>query len=117
MYSVEETENMVQKIGEFEKSKLGKSGVIYKGFLRQTQGTNRPRKKFEKMGNSKNSMFEKLGFNCISIKVTYETNHMSLLCDSTMSNALNFVFYVFHHNLKEKDYIRRIINVKKNKYM
>ena len=95
MYSVEGTENIVQKIEKFEKLKLGKSGVIYKGFLRQTQGTNRPKKKFEKMGNSKNSIFEKSGFNCISIKVTYETNHMSLLCDSTMSNALNLFSMYF----------------------
>ena len=33
-YSVEGTKNMVRKIGEFEKS-----GVICKGFLRETQGT------------------------------------------------------------------------------
>ena len=38
-YSFEGTNNMVQKIGKFEKSKFEKSGVIYKGFLRQTQGT------------------------------------------------------------------------------
>ena len=30
---------MVRKIGELEKPKFEKSGVIYKGFLRQTQGT------------------------------------------------------------------------------
>ena len=38
----------------------------------------------------------------ISIQVTYETNHISLLHDSTMLNALIFVFYVFYCNLKEK---------------
>ena len=54
---------MVRKIGEFEKPKFEKSGVIYKGFLRQTQGT---KKMFEKLGNSNNRMFEKLGFNCSS---------------------------------------------------
>ena len=31
----------------------------------------------------------------MSIQVTYETNHISLLHDSTMLNALIFVFYVF----------------------
>ena len=48
----------------------------------------------------------------MSIQVTYETDCISLLCDSTMSNAPNFCFYVFF-NLKEKDYIRRNINSKK----
>ena len=38
---------MVRKIGEFEKPKFVKSGVIYKGFLRQTQGT---KKKVRKIG-------------------------------------------------------------------
>ena len=28
----------------------------------------------------------------MSIQVTYETDHISLLCDSAMSNALNFCF-------------------------
>ena len=28
----------------------------------------------------------------MSIQVTYKTNHVSLLCDSTLSNALNFCF-------------------------
>ena len=27
-----------------------------------------------------------------SVQGTYETNHISLLCDSTMSNALNICF-------------------------
>ena len=47
-----------------------------------------------------------------SIKATYEIYHTSLLRDSTMSSALNFC-YVFYYNLKEKDYIRKIINSKK----
>ena len=38
---------MVEKIGEFEKSKFKKSGVFYKGFLRQTQGT---KEKVRKIG-------------------------------------------------------------------
>ena len=36
---MKETENMVRKIEEFEKSKFEKSGVIYKVFLRQTKET------------------------------------------------------------------------------
>ena len=63
---------MVRKIGEFEKSKFEKSRVTCKGFLRQTQGT---RKKFEKLGNSNNRLFEKLGFNCIS-ELTYKFVHI-----------------------------------------
>ena len=46
-YSVEGTENMVRKIGEFEKSKFKISGVIYTGFLRQAQGT---KEKVRKIG-------------------------------------------------------------------
>ena len=46
-YSVEGTENIVRKIGEFEKAKSEKSEVIYKGFLRQTQGT---KEKVQKIG-------------------------------------------------------------------
>ena len=41
----------------------------------------------------------------MSTQVTYETNHISLFCDSTMSSAPNFVFYVFYCNLKEKDHM------------
>ena len=48
----------------------------------------------------------------ISTQVTYESDHISLLRDSTMPSALNFVFYVFYCNVKEK-YIRRTINSKK----
>ena len=46
-----------------------------------------------------------------------ETDHISLLRDSTMSNALNFSFYSLYCNLKVKDHIRRIINSKKKKYL
>ena len=38
---------MVRKIGELQKLKFEKSGVIYKGFLRQTQGT---KEKVRKIG-------------------------------------------------------------------
>ena len=50
-----------------------------------------------------------------STQVTYETDNIYLLRDSTMSSALNFccVFFVFYFNLKEKDHIRRNINNKK----
>ena len=48
------------------------------------------------------------------IQITHETKHISLLLDSTISNALDFCsFYVFYCNLKEKDDIRRIIISKK----
>ena len=54
----------------------------------------------------------------MSIQITYETNHISLLCDSTMSYALSFFFFnVFYCNLKEKDHIRRIISSTKSKYL
>ena len=36
--------------------------------------------------------------------------------NSTVSNALNFVFYVFYCNLKEKYHTRRIINSKKRNF-
>ena len=49
----------------------------------------------------------------MSIQLIYETDHNSLLRDSTMSNALNFCFYLCYCNLKEKDHTRRIINNKK----
>ena len=48
-----------------------------------------------------------------NIKVRYESSHSLLLCDSTASSALNFCFYLFYCNLKEKDHIRRKINIKK----
>ena len=46
----------------------------------------------------------------MSTTVTSETNH---ICDSAMSSALNFCFYVFFCNLKENNQIRRNINNKK----
>ena len=53
----------------------------------------------------------------MSTHVTGEADHISLLCDSTMSGALNFCFYVFFCNLKEKDHIRRNINSKKEMFI
>ena len=49
----------------------------------------------------------------MSTQVTYETDHISLLRESTMSSALNFCSLCIYCNLKEKDHIRRIINNKK----
>ena len=43
----------------------------------------------------------------------YETDHMSLLCDSTMSSALNFCSYLFYWNLLED----KINSKKTNIYM
>ena len=65
---------MVRKIGEFEKS-----GVIYKSFLRQTQGT---KEKVRKIGNSNNRMFEKSGFNCSQGK--WRKGHWHILTLSFM---------------------------------
>ena len=45
--------------------------------------------------------------------VTYETDHVSLLQDSTVTSAQNFCFYVFYCNLKEKGQITRNLNSKK----
>ena len=45
----------------------------------------------------------------MSIQVTYETDHISLLCDSILSRALNFLFYAFYCNLK-KDHIKQNID-------
>ena len=53
----------------------------------------------------------------MSSQVTYETNHISLLCDSTMSSALNFCFLIyFSVILKKKNHIRRNINSKKEMF-
>ena len=41
------------------------------------------------------------------IQVTYEIDHVSLLQDSTIQSALNFFFYVFYFNLKEKGQITK----------
>ena len=49
----------------------------------------------------------------MSTQVTYETDHISLLCNSTMSSAPNFCFYVFYCNVKGKNQIKRTINSKK----
>ena len=50
----------------------------------------------------------------LSAQVPYETKHITLLCDSKRSSALNFC-YEFYCNLKEKAlYIRRKKRFKKN---
>ena len=54
----------------------------------------------------------------MSIQVTYETNHMSLVVIQQYQMHKSFLFYVFYCNLKEKDHIKEIINSKKrNIYM
>ena len=50
----------------------------------------------------------------MSTQVTYETSNISLLCDSPMSRATNFCLLC---NLKEKDHVRRNINIVKKKEM
>ena len=52
----------------------------------------------------------------VSTQVTYETDHISLLCDSMMSSAQIF-FFVFYCNLKEKCHIERNINSKKKLFI
>ena len=50
----------------------------------------------------------------MSTHVTYESNYIFLLLDSTMSYVLNFwSFYLFYCNLKEKEPIRRKTDIKK----
>ena len=50
----------------------------------------------------------------ISTQVTFETDHNSLLSDSTMSSAPNLCSAcILLGNLKEKDHIKRNINSKK----
>ena len=51
----------------------------------------------------------------MSTEVTYETDHISVLCHSTMSSVLNFCFLLFYCDLKEKYHVRRNINFKQNK--
>ena len=53
---------------------------------------------------------EKISIN----EVAYENDHISLLRDSTLSNVLNFCFYQFYCNRKEKDHIKRKKKVKTN---
>ena len=51
-------------------------------------------------------------------KVTYGSDNIFLIYDSSLSNVLNFCFYLFCCNQKEKDHIRRKINSKnKNIYL
>ena len=52
------------------------------------------------------------------IEVMFESNlHFSLLDDSTVSDALNFRFYLFYCNLKEEDIRRKVNSKNKNIYM
>ena len=52
------------------------------------------------------------------IEVTFESNlDISLLGDSTVSDALNFRFYLLYCNLKEGDIRRKVNSENKNIYM
>ena len=51
----------------------------------------------------------------MSTQVTYETDHVSLLCDSSISSALNFCFLCVYCNQEQKDVIRRSVDSKKQK--
>ena len=62
-------------------------------------------------GTSKNKNIDNRG----KENSAYESDHISLLRDSAMPSALNFVFYLFYSNPKEKHDIGRKINsTKKN---
>ena len=69
-----------------------------------------------RQNNNNNAKFpdrhinEKISIN----EVAYENDHISLLRDSTLSNVLNFCFYQFYCNRKEKDHIKRRKKVKTN---
>ena len=57
-----------------------------------------------RVGTSKNKNIDhRVKETCavMSTQITYETDHISLLCDSTISSALIF-FHVFYCTLKEK---------------
>ena len=50
----------------------------------------------------------------MSTQIAYEIHHISVLCHSTMSGELNFLFfYVFYCDLKEKYHIRKDVNCEK----
>ena len=53
----------------------------------------------------------------MSTQVTYEIDHVSLLKYSTISSALNFCFYVFCCDLKEKYLLEERKTVKKKKFV
>ena len=57
-----------------------------------------------RVDTSKNKNIDLVKETCAirSTQVTHETDHVSLLQDSTISSALIFVFYVFYCNLKRK---------------
>ena len=61
---------------------------------------------WQKFGTSKNKNIDNRG----KEMSPYESIYISLLCDSAMSSALNFCFYLFYCNPKEKDHIRRKID-------
>ena len=50
-----------------------------------------------------------------SIQVTYETDHISLCCDPTMSKALNFCFFIYFIATQKKKIILREKNIAKRK--
>ena len=89
------------------------NGILYLDFVNVSNVF-----KFQCVSTSKNKNTDhRLKEICaiMSIKITYKTDHISLLHDSTMQNALNFGFYVFYCYLKDKDHIRRIMISKKKK--
>ena len=55
----------------------------------------------------------------MSIQVIYETNHIFLFRNSTMSNALNFCFFMYFIQIqKKKTILEELQRVKKrNTYM
>ena len=50
-------------------------------------------------------------------KVAYGSDHIFLVRDSTLPNILNFCFYLFHCNRREKGHNRRKINSKNKIFM
>ena len=51
----------------------------------------------------------------MSTQITYENDHHSLFCDSTISVTLNFCFLYILLKSKRKYHIRRNINSKEKK--
>ena len=52
------------------------------------------------------------------MQVTYETNHIFLLCDSAMSKALIFLFFMYFNVIEKKNIILEELQiVKKKKYL
>ena len=68
-----------------------------------------------RVDTSKNKNIDLVKKNTRAIRLThviYETDHVSLLQDSTISSAQNFCFYVFYCNLKEKGQTTRNLSSK-----